>query len=221
MTRVIFFDAAGTLFHLPRGVGWHYRDVALRHGAEMDQASLNAAFRSAWKATPPLHETRTHRADDERGWWRGLVFKVLDECRVGRELNRDAYFDELWSEFTKPGVWALYPEIIEVLSALRGRFRLGVISNFDSRLRKILPQLGISEFFDELVLSSEVGAEKPSPHIFAEALRRLKSEPAEALHAGDEPEADWRGAAAAGMRVFELNRPENSLRDLLSMRGLS
>ncbi len=217
MTRVIFFDAAGTLFHLPRGVGWHYRDVANRHGADMDEAALNTAFRSAWKTTPALHETRTHRADDERGWWRELVCKVLDECRVGRELNRDAYFDELWSEFTKPGVWDLYPETREVLSALRGRFRLGVISNFDSRLREILPQLGIAEFFEELIISSEIGAEKPSPHIFAEALRRFGIQPAEALHVGDEPEADWRGAAAAGLRVFELNRPENSLRDLLAL----
>ena len=217
MTRVIFFDAAGTLFHLPRGVGWHYRDVASRHGADLDEALVNAAFRSAWKAMPPLHETRTHRDDDERGWWRELVFNVLGDLRAGRELNRDAYFEELWSEFTKPGVWALYPEIIGVLSGLRGRFRLGVISNFDSRLRKILPQLGIAEFFEDLILSGEVGAEKPSPHIFAEALRRLEIEPGEALHAGDEPKADWRGAAAAGMRVFELNRPENSLRDLFAL----
>ena len=217
MTRVIFFDAAGTLFHLPRGVGWHYRDVASRHGADLDEAALNAAFRSAWKTTSPLHETRTQRTDDERDWWRGLVSKVLDECRVAPSLNRDAYFDELWSEFTKPGVWELYPETREVLSELRGRFRLAVISNFDSRLREILPRLGIAEFFEDLVLSSEVGAEKPSPHIFDEALRRAEIEPAEALHVGDEPEADWRGAAAAGMRVFELNRPQNSLRELLAL----
>lgn len=217
MTRVIFFDAAGTLFHLPRGVGWHYRDVAIRHGADMDETLVNAAFRSAWKAAPPLPETRAPRADDERGWWRALVFQVLDECRARRELNRDAYFDELWSEFAKPGVWELYPETIEVLTNLRGRFRLGVISNFDSRLRKILPQLGIAEFFEDLVLSGEVGAEKPSPHIFTEALRRFSVEPGEALHVGDEPEGDWRGAAAAGMRVFELKRPKNSLRALFAL----
>ena len=217
MTRVIFFDAAGTLFHLPRGVGWHYRDVALRHGADLDAAVLNASFRSAWKGMPLLPETRTPRADDERAWWRNLVFKVLDDCRVAGELNRDAYFDELWSEFAKPGVWDLYPETREVLSELRGRFRLGVISNFDGRLREILPLLGIAEFFDGIVLSSEVGAEKPAPHIFAEALRRFGTAASEAFHVGDEPEADWRGAAAAGLKVFELKRPGNSLRDLLTL----
>jgi len=214
MMRVIFFDAAGTLLHPPRGVGWHYCNVAQRHGADLDEAALNVAFRSVWKNMPPLRETRTHRGEGERAWWCELVFKVLDECSVGRELNRDAYFDELWTEFTQPGVWALYPETLEVLSKLRGRFRLGVISNFDSRLREVLALLGIADFFEDLILSAEVGAEKPSPHIFGEALRRFGITPAEAIHAGDESEADWRGAAAAGLRVFELNRPANSLRDL-------
>lgn len=217
MTRVIFFDAAGTLFHLPRGVGWHYREVALRHGADLDEAVLNTAFRSAWKAKPPLRETRKHRAEDERAWWRELVFTVIAECSATPELDRHAYFDELWSEFTKPGVWHLYPETHEVLSGLHGRYRLAVISNFDSRLREILPQLGIAEFFEDMVVSSEVGAEKPSPHIFSEALRRLRIQPGEALHVGDEPEADWRGAAAAGLSVFELNRPANSLCELLAL----
>jgi putative hydrolase of the HAD superfamily len=217
VTRAIFFDAAGTLFHLPRGVGWHYREVARRHGANLDEAALSVAFRTAWKASLPPDETRVARPDDDRGWWRALVVQVLDECRAGPELNRDQYFEELWSEFTKPGVWELYPETREVLSALRGRFRLGVISNFDSRLRQILPHLGIAEFFDDVVISSEVGAEKPSSHIFAEALRRSGIEAAEALHAGDEADADWRGAAAAGLRVFQLERPKNSLRDLLTL----
>ena len=213
MTRVIFFDAAGTLFHLPRGVGWHYADVARRHGAELDEDALSKAFRSIWKAMPPPVETRTSRADDQE-WWRTLVFRVLDDCAAGCEMDRAAYFEELWEEFTKPSVWELYPETREVLSALVGRFRLGVVSNFDGRLRKILPLLGISEFFEDLVISSEVGSEKPSPHIFVEAVRRFGILPHEALHVGDEPDADWRGAREAGLQVFELRRPENSLRDI-------
>jgi len=218
VTRVIFFDAAGTLLHLPRGVGWHYRDVALRHGADFGEEELNRAFRAAWRTVAAPRETRAPRADDDRDWWRALVYRVLDACDADYgKLDRTAYFEELWSEFVKPGVWELYAETREVLSALKPRFRLGVVSNFDSRLRRILSQLGIAEFFDEMILSSEVGAEKPSSFIFEEALRRFGVRADEALHVGDEPEADWRGAAAAGLRVFELQRPENSLRDLLSL----
>lgn len=217
MTRAVFFDAAGTLFHLPRGVGWHYRDVALRHGAVLDEAELNRAFRRAWKDAAAPHETEGARPDDDRGWWQALVGRTLDECGGAPELNRDAYFSELWSEFTRPGIWELYPETLDVLTALKGRARLAVVSNFDSRLRTILAHLGITECFDDIVISSEIGADKPSPRIFSAALARANVRAADALHVGDEPEADWQGAERSGIRAFRLQRPDNSLRGVLEL----
>ncbi len=217
MTRAVFLDAAGTLFRLSRSVGWHYRDVALRHGADLAEADLNGAFRSAWKDAAAPSETGGARPDDDRGWWRALVERVLDECGSASALNRDAYFTELWNEFTRPGVWELFPETLEVLTALEGRVRLAVVSNFDSRLRTILSHLGIAEFFDDIVISSEVGADKPSPKIFSTALARAGVHASDALHVGDEPEADWLGAERAGLRAFRLQRPENSLRGVLEL----
>ena len=141
-------------------------------------------------------------------------------CSSDLALDRDAYFAELWSEFTRRGVWELFPETRDVLTALRGRVRLGVISNFDSRLRTILSHLGIAEFFDDIVISSEVGADKPSPKIFSTALARAGVRAEEALHIGDEPEADWHGAERAGIRAFRLQRPENSLLSVIEMLNL-
>ena len=217
MTRAVFFDAAGTLFHLPRGVGWHYRDVALRHGALLDETELNRAFRQAWRDAAVPTETTGARLDDDQGWWRALVDRVLDECGAPERLDRDAYFSELWPEFTRPGVWELFPETREVLTALKGRMSLVVVSNFDGRLRAILSGLGIADFFDDVVISTEVGADKPSPRIFSEALRRARLQAGEVLHVGDEPEADWHGAEQAGLRVFRLQRPENSLRGVIDL----
>ena len=217
MTRAVFFDAAGTLFRLTRSVGWHYRDVALRHGADLREDDLDRAFRWAWRDARAPHETNGARPDDDRGWWRALVGRVLDACGSAPGLDRDAYFSELWNEFTRPGVWELFPETLEVLAALKGRVRLGVISNFDSRLRTILLNLGVTEFFDDIVISSEVGTEKPAARIFSAALVRARVAASEALHIGDEPEADWLGAERAGLLVFRLRRPENSLRDVLEL----
>ena len=217
MTRAVFFDAAGTLFHLRRSVGWHYRDVALRHGADLREDDLNLAFRRAWKDAAAPHETDGARPDDDRDWWRALVERVLDECGSASALNRDAYFAELWNEFTRPGVWELFPETLEVLAALHGRVRLAVVSNFDSRLRTILSHLGIAEHFDEIVISSEIGADKPSRKIFSAALARAGIHASDALHVGDEPDADWLGAERAGLRAFRLQRPENSLRGVLEL----
>jgi len=214
--KVILFDAAGTLFHLPRGVGWHYAEVARRHGVEVEPQVLDAAFRQAWKNAPAPAETDGPRLDDDRGWWRALVENVW--VTIGAPaLDRDAYLAELWTEFTRPGVWELFPETREVISTLANRFRLGVLSNFDSRLHVILGNLGLSHFFEHVVVSSEVGAEKPSRRMFEDAADRFDAPPGEMLHAGDEPEADWRGATAAGLRVFEVRRPEQSLRGLLAL----
>lgn len=216
MIRVILFDAAGTLFHLPRGVGWHYRDVARRHGGDFAEDELDSAFRRAWRSTPRPPDTPGPRVDDDRAWWRAVVSRVLDECGAGAGMDRAAYFEELWNEFVQPGVWELYEDTQEALAVLAKRLRLGIVSNFDSRLRRILPQLGIAGYFEEMVLSSEVGADKPSPQIFAEALRRFAVQPGEAMHVGDDPVADWQGARAAGLQVFELRRPANSLREMVA-----
>jgi putative hydrolase of the HAD superfamily len=217
--RIIFFDAAGTLIGLPQGVEHHYCEVARRHGREFDPIAMHEAFRMAWKEAEPPPTTRAPRDDDDRGWWRRLVDRVLDHCDLSHrdDFNRDAYFDELYVEFTKPGVWDVFPETREVLSTLSQRFELGIISNFDRRLRVILDELGISPLFKHVVISSEVGADKPDPWIFEHALRLAGVEAREALHVGDEPAADWEGAARAGLRVFPLRRPNGSLRDLLTL----
>lgn len=220
--RAIFFDAAGTLFHLPRGVGYHYAAVLGRHGVKRDEKALEKAFREVWLAVLPPAATVGARPDDDKGWWRDVVNRVLDETGVSQtEVNRGPFFEELYQEFVRPAVWMLYPETREVLEILALRFPLGVITNFDGRFRKIADQLGIAHFFRHVVISSEAGADKPDPRIFLHATRLASCEPGEALHVGDDEKCDWEGAAAAGLRVFRLDRPKNSLRELLAGLSLS
>ena len=143
MITTIFFDAAGTLFHLPRGVGWHYQEVAARFGCLLEEKKLEQAFRQAWRQMPDSPTTRQARPDDDKGWWFKLVEKVLEENGVSpKQLDRHLYFEALYTEFTRPGVWELFPEVRDALAQLRPRFRLGLISNFDGRLRPILAHLG-------------------------------------------------------------------------------
>ncbi len=214
--RAVFFDAAGTLFHLPQGVGFHYREVLSRYGVDREEASLGTAFHEVWREIDPPMLNAGPRMDDDRGWWREVVDRVLDRCGVGpEEVLRGPFFEELYAEFVRPAVWRLYPEVEEVLTTLSRRFELGVITNFDGRFRTIADQLGISRHFRHVVISSEVGADKPDPLIFQRALEIAGVTAAEAIHAGDDAVADWQGAAAAGLHVFRLDRPGNTLRGLL------
>ena len=52
MLKTVFFDAAGTLIYLPRPVGEHYAEVAVRFGARWDPARVERAFRTAWADAP-------------------------------------------------------------------------------------------------------------------------------------------------------------------------
>lgn len=215
MLKTIFFDAAGTLIHLPKSVGHHYALVGRRVGLALDAPALDRAFTACWKQMPARPAIEGPREDDDKSWWLELVDRVIDQVAPATsELDRDAFFEAAYSHFAEAGVWELFPDVIEVLEALRPRFDLAVVSNFDGRLRMILEHLGVSQFFSHVFLSSELGADKPDPEIFRRALRLSGARPNETLHVGDDPVRDWQGAEAAGLFVFRLDRPRNSLRDL-------
>jgi putative hydrolase of the HAD superfamily len=215
--KTIFFDAAGTLIYLPQSVGHHYSFVAQRIGLRLDADALDVAFTVCWKETPARVAIDGPREDDDKGWWNDLVNRVLDRVAPDLgELDRDAFFEGVYSHFAEPGVWDLYPEVPQVLETLTGKFQLAIISNFDGRLRMILEHLDLSRFFSRVLLSSELGADKPDPEIYRRALRLSGRQPNETLHVGDDPERDWEGATAAGLQTFRLERPRNSLRDLLA-----
>jgi putative hydrolase of the HAD superfamily len=215
--KAIFFDAVGTLFHLTGTVGHHYALVGNEVGLTLDAHHLDDAFHSAWKKMPRRAAIVGPRQNDDKGWWRELVDLVLAQVVPSlREFDRDNFFEIAYEHFAEPGVWELYPEVHGVLEQLQPHFQLAVISNFDGRLRLILRHLGISKFFTHIFISSEIGADKPDSEIFRRALKLINFKPNEVLHVGDDPERDWEAASAAGLLIFRLDRPRNSLRDLVA-----
>ncbi len=215
MIKTIFFDAVGTLFYLTESVGHHYALVGSEIGLNLDAAQLDRAFRSVWRSMPPREPIDGPREDDDKGWWRDLVFQVLDQAAPSvPALDRDNFFEIAYEHFAEAGVWAAYPESEEVLQALRPDYELAVVSSFDARLRMILRHLGLLKYFRYVFVSSELGVDKPNPEIFRRALGLATRNAAEVIHVGDDPERDWKAARAMGLRVFELKRPEKSLHDI-------
>ena len=209
---VIFFDAAGTLIHLVRSAGWHYADVARQHGLAADAGAMEAAFRALWRAQTPRKVTSSPRPDDDRPWWRDLAVSVLRQgAHPPEAFDVDRWFEDVYWRFAEPGVWALYEDVPRCLDRLEESFRLAVLSNFDGRLRLILRDLGIASRFEHIFLSSELGCDKPAADIFLRAMKTMSADPGGCLHVGDDPERDWAGAEAAGLRAFRLQRPEITL----------
>lgn len=65
--------------------------------------------------------------------------------------------------------------------------------------------LGLSQYFDYMVTSEEVGADKPNPYMFLMALHKLNIKPDEAIMIGDSPQRDIEGANSVGMKSVLFN----------------
>ena len=206
--RAVLFDAAGTLIDVARPLGNTYSGLARDFGGDLDPDTLTAGFRTAFAETPPMAFPGRRGAEldrAERGWWRAVVERVTRAA--GGVPEFDAYFDRLYAHYASAQAWRVYPEVPDVLAALREcDIALAVVSNFDSRLHPLLKALGLAPFFDAVVCSGEAGAAKPDGAIFAHALAALGVEVSEALHVGDSREADYDGARAAGIEALLVDR---------------
>ena len=206
--KAVFFDAAGTLFTVNGSVGEIYARLARRYGKEVSVADLEAGFRRCFAIAPPMAFPGAPAEQVrmlEKQWWRNLVHNVF--APLGPFPWFADYFEALFAYFATADAWRLYPETLEVLATLKSRdLRLGVISNFDSRLFGLLDGLGIAAFFDPVITSTHVGAAKPDAAIFNRALSHHRLRPDEALHVGDSYEADIMGARAAGLASVLVDR---------------
>jgi len=206
--KAVFFDAAGTLFTVNGSVGDIYARLAHAYGKEVAVEDLEAGFRRCFATAPAMAfpgaaPEQIHTL--EKRWWYDLVQGVF--ASLGPFPQFDAYFAALFAYFARPDAWRLYPETVETLIALRTRgLRLGVISNFDSRLFGLLEGFGIAGFFDPIVISTQAGYAKPAVEIFTQALAQHHLCSEEAVHVGDSLQMDVAGASAAGLLPVFVDR---------------
>jgi HAD superfamily hydrolase (TIGR01509 family) len=107
---------------------------------------------------------------------------------------------------------AVDPGARAALETLTGRgYTLAVVSNIMRTpgvvLRRLLERHGLLSFFKHATFSDEVGVRKPHARIFVETLRALGTEPAHAVHVGDDAILDVAGPIAAGMRAIKVGTP--------------
>jgi putative hydrolase of the HAD superfamily len=96
-------------------------------------------------------------------------------------------------------------------------YRLGLVSNFTYApvIHEGLRKLRINQFFKAILISEEIGWRKPSPRIFDEALKRLRTTAKETIYVGDSPLEDIKGAKAVGMETVFVPSQFYTLRDLV------
>jgi HAD superfamily hydrolase (TIGR01509 family) len=118
------------------------------------------------------------------------------------------------------GFWGgdrLDRELIDLLRSLRGRYRTALLSNAWDDLRQVLTERwGISDAFDELIISAEVGLAKPDPRIYHLTAQRLRVEPQQAVFVDDMPR-NVQAAREQGMHAIQFVDSAQTRRDLAAL----
>ena len=207
--RAVTFDVGGTLIQPWPSVGHVYAEVASRNGLQLSPELLSRRFAKAWKDFESFNYTK-----EDWGRMVDLTFQGLAPTPPSL-----TFFDQLYSRFSAAEVWHIFPDVHPALKMLRSRgLKLAVLSNWDERLRPLLHSLEMDRYFEEIVISCEVGEAKPSAVIFSRTAEALRLRPGEILHVGDDPIADVGGARAAGFKTVFLDRA--GLRDSGRVRDL-
>jgi len=228
--RTVLFDVGGTLIGPRLSFGETYARVLARHGLSYPPAAFEAALRAEWdeinRAIPAGEDRYSHFPDGESGFWLRVVRGTLGRvtARPVPDGLPGSVLDALRDAFRDRDAWVVFDDVVPTLEALRAQgVRLGVVSNWDSRLPAVLERLELAPYFDAVTVSSVVGVEKPDPRIFHRALRELGATVDSTFHVGDLPETDLEGARAAGLvgvLVDRSGRLDPSLDALPDLRSL-
>jgi putative hydrolase of the HAD superfamily len=205
----VLFDAGETLVHPHPTFPDLFATILRREGYEVDAETVRerihvvsdrfaqaAREKELWTTTP----------ERSRRFWHAVYEIFFAELGIA---DADGLIDIVYGEFTDLANYALFDDVVPVLDRLRvAGLTLGVVSNFEEWLERLLEGLGVLSYFDVRVISGIEGLEKPDPAIFELAIARAATEPGRAVYVGDNPELDVDPAEAVGMFPVLIDRRE-------------
>ena len=182
---------------------WRSWQIRLAERVGVTPEAMGAAFDD----TRPSRNTGGHRDADAD------LASVLMAAGVVSTPDLMVELTALEAEALTDSV-RLYDDSLEVLRELRSRgVPTALVSNCSWNTRPIVDRLGLEAEFDAVILSHEVGAMKPQPEIYREALRRVGDpEPSRSVFVDDQV-AYCDGARAVGLDTRLIFRPEEAMED--------
>jgi putative hydrolase of the HAD superfamily len=208
--RAVLFDLGNTLWHIPEPPPVEQirhetvsRILGLLRSWDIDVADQHRFLGRDIRLTITDFEKRAYESDQVSPDYVAIVRQVARD--KGLDLGDDRA-EELWHMWNLGGDFfgrRLYDDALETLGTLRERgYRLGCVTNRafgGPAFVEEVEQLGLSDYFESLAVSCEVGYMKPHKLLFKHALDELDVTGEDALHVGDSLVADVRGAQALGM----------------------
>ena len=202
----VFFDAYGTLIHFPETPSpfEYMADAMGRAGLVVPRKRLDDALQVEMEYFKSRYGTV--RTPSDLDWLRAAGARVylevlgdLDEVKI--ELAHVA--DDLVEAFRA----RVLPDALPAIEAVRAAgVQVGVLSNFSYLLSMMLDELGLLGLLDPIVVSAQVGFEKPDPRIFLAAANAVGAEPGDCVLVGDDLITDIGGAQRVGMPAIWIAR---------------
>ena len=223
---VVMFDATGTLFYPNPEPAQAYLQFAFPEARSAAAKSVTLdQMRARLKQAMSHHFS--HQAaeqptneDRERKRWMAIV----QDCLIEWDAQAiDGIFAGLWDHFADHRNWSIYEEVPAIIGQLKeAGYRIALGSNFDARLRQLIDGFAVSDWFDEVLVSSELRWCKPNVCFYDAAAQKLGLRSDEtALMIGDTKAGDFDAAIKAGWDAALLVRDRNgALADLISSLGL-
>jgi HAD superfamily hydrolase (TIGR01662 family) len=170
---------------------------ALGHAADGER--LAEAEPAGWDAYGKSIRLRGHG----EGAWQSFVATVLERGGASSAAIPEV-LHALFLDQRERNLWRKpVPGMIEIVRELRAAgVPVGVVSNSEGFLARLVEQLGWTADFDVVADSGVLGMEKPSPAIFRWAAERLDVPLSSIVHVGDSWAADVEGALGAGARAI-------------------
>lgn len=203
----VFFDAGETLVHPQPTFPDLFAEILRLEGHDVDPETvrerLHVVF-DRFKQAADAEELWTTTPERSRRFWHDVYGIFLRDLGIA---DGDGLVDRLYRGFTDLANYRLFDDVPPVLDRLRDAgLVLGVVSNFEAWLERLLEELGVLDRFSVRVISGIEGIEKPDPRIFRLAMERAGVEPEVSVYVGDNPEFDVGPAAAVGMRPVLIDR---------------
>jgi len=181
-----------------------YSTVFDRYDIDTSQKAFEAAFRAAWAEW--AHEG-PFEATEEASFQRLTELDQLVFDRLGYPDLPEVFFRDIDRAFRQRSAFHVFPDVIPALDAMQeAGLRLGVVSNWGWYAPELLQTLELARHFEVMSISARVGYQKPHAAIFEHALDLFEVRPEQAIHVGDDPEADVVGARRVGIEPVLIDR---------------
>jgi putative hydrolase of the HAD superfamily len=206
--EAVFFDAGETLVHPQPTFPDLFAQILTREGYDVDAQTVRDRMHvvfDRFKQAADTNELWTTSRESSRKFWRDVYEIFFADLGIA---DPDL-IDTVYREFTNPANYTMFDDVLPVLETLAGAgLKLGVVSNFEVWLGRLMDDLGLTPFFAVRVISAVEGLEKPDPRIFRLAMDRAGVAPEVSVYVGDDPVFDIEPAEALGMFPVLIDRRE-------------